>query len=46
MTQLWNCPPTVFEQQPEHLIDLHIRIYTEELKAKRKEERRARQTAL
>jgi hypothetical protein len=43
MTQLWHCPPTLFQEQPEDQIDLHIRIYSEELKAKRKEELRANQ---
>jgi hypothetical protein len=45
MTQLWHCPPSIFEQQPEDKIDLHIRIYAEEIRAKRKEERRAEQSA-
>lgn len=45
MTELWKCPPTVFEQQPEEMIDLHIRIYSEELRARRKEEKRAQQAA-
>lgn len=46
MTQLWHCPPSTFEQQPEDQIDLHIRIYSEELRARRKEEKRAKQSAL
>ena len=34
MTELWKCPPSVFEDQPEEMIDLHIQIYVEELKAR------------
>jgi hypothetical protein len=45
MTQLWNCPPSVFEQQTEENIDLHLRIHSEELRARRKEEKRAQQSA-
>jgi len=42
MTELWHCPPTVFDQQPEELIDLHIKIYNainkhEKIKGKRDE---------
>ena len=29
MTELWNCPPSVFEEQEEKMIDLHTRIYNE-----------------
>lgn len=35
MTELWKVPPTVFEEQPEDVIDLHIRIYGEELRAEK-----------
>lgn len=29
MTELWHCPPSVFEEQEEKMIDLHTRIYNE-----------------
>ena len=34
MTDLWKCPPSVFEEQPEDMIDLHIGIYVEEVRAR------------
>lgn len=43
MTELWHCPPSVFEEQTEEMIDLHIRIYVEELKAKELDQLRADQ---
>lgn len=33
MTEKWKCPPTVYDEQPREVIDLHIRIYGEELRA-------------
>lgn len=33
MTEKWKCPPSVYDDQPQHMIDLHIRIYWEELRA-------------
>ncbi len=35
MTELWKVPPTVLDEQPEDVIDLHIRIYGEELRAQK-----------
>lgn len=29
MTELWHCPPSVFDEQEEKMIDLHTRIYNE-----------------
>lgn len=43
MTELWKCTPMEFEEQPEDMIDLHIGIYVEELKARDIEQKRADQ---
>lgn len=36
MTQLWHCTPTQFEDQPEHMVELHREIFNE---VNRKEKR-------
>jgi len=40
MTELWHCPPTVFEEQPEELIDLHVQIYNAKNKQEKIEEKK------
>jgi len=43
MTEKWKCPPTVYDEQPQEMIDLHIRIYGEELRAERINSKRQEQ---
>mgnify|MGYP007003531205 FL=1 len=43
MTEKWKCPPSVYDEQPQHMIDLHIRIYGEELRAQSIEQKRQAQ---
>lgn len=43
MTELWHCPPSVFQEQEEKMIDLHTRIYNEKNRKEWKEQKRAEQ---
>jgi hypothetical protein len=43
MTELWHCPPSIFEQQTEEQIELHARIYEAKIKAERIAEKRLNQ---
>lgn len=45
MTQLWHCPPSLFEQQPQEIIELHTLILEEEIKADKIVQKRAEQNA-
>ena len=43
MTEKWKCPPSVYEEQPQEMIEPHIQIYSAEIKAQSIDEKRKAQ---